>query len=47
MIANVTANSNGHPGTVSDVAWVAFVLGAVLLITLGVAAAIRSRRAAR
>jgi hypothetical protein len=47
VIANLTAKSSSHPGTVSNVAWVAFLLGAVLLVVLAVATVVRSRRPAR
>jgi uncharacterized membrane protein YtjA (UPF0391 family) len=44
VIANVTAKSTGHPGTASQIAWVVFLVGVLLMIVLGVAAVIRSRR---
>jgi hypothetical protein len=43
-LANLTAKSSSHPGTVSNVFFVAFVIGAVLLITLVVVTAVKSRR---
>ncbi len=48
VLANLTANSSSHPGTVSNVFFIAFVIGAVLLITLAIATVIRTRgRASR
>jgi MYXO-CTERM domain-containing protein len=46
VIANVTAKNAAHPGTVSNVAFVMFIVGLVALIGMGVAALLR-RRAAR
>ena len=43
-LANLTANNSSHPGTVSNVFFVAFVIGAVLLITLAVITVVKSRR---
>ena len=45
-LANLTAKSSSHPGTVSNVFFVAFVIGAVLLIALAIATVVRSRRGA-
>jgi hypothetical protein len=45
-LANVTAKNGSHPGTVSNVFFVAFVIGAVLLITLAVIWVVASRRRA-
>lgn len=45
-LANLTANSSSHPGTVSNAFFIAFVIGAVLLITLAIATLLRTRRAA-
>lgn len=47
LLANVTSKSHSHPGTVSNVFWFAFLAGVVLLIVLGLAALVRSRRPAR
>jgi hypothetical protein len=44
LVANVTANSSSHPGTASNVFFVAFVIGAVLLITLAIITVVKSRR---
>ena len=44
VLANLTAKNSSHPGTVSNVFFVAFVIGAVLLITLAIASVVRSRR---
>ena len=46
VIANVTAKSSSHPGTVSNIAFVAFLAGILLLIAFGAAALIRRRRTA-
>ncbi len=46
ILANLTAKNSSHPGTVSNMFFIAFVLGAALLITLAVATVIRSRRGA-
>jgi hypothetical protein len=43
-LANLTAKNSSHPGTVSNVFFVAFVIGAVLLITLAIATLVKSRR---
>lgn len=43
-LANVTANNSSHPGTASNIFFVAFVIGTALLIVLGVVAVVRSRR---
>jgi len=45
-LANVTAKNSSHPGTASNVLFVAFVIGAVLLITLAIATLVKSRRGA-
>ena len=44
LLANLTAKNSSHPGTVSNVFFVAFVIGAVLVIALVVIAVLRSRR---
>lgn len=44
LLANLTAKNSTHPGTVSNVFFVAFVIGAVLLIALAVITALRKRR---
>jgi hypothetical protein len=43
-LANLTAKNSSHPGAVSNVFFVAFVIGAVLLITLAVIGMVKSRR---
>ncbi len=43
-LANLTAKNSSHPGTVSNVFFVAFVIGAVLLITLALVRVVKSRR---
>jgi hypothetical protein len=45
-LANLTAKNSSHPGTASNVFFVAFVIGAVLLITLAIATLVKSRRGA-
>jgi choline-glycine betaine transporter len=47
VLSNVTSKSNSHPGAVSNVLWVMFLIGALALIVLGIAAAIRSARSRR
>ena len=44
VLANVTAKSSSHPGTVSNVFFGAFIAGLVLAVLLGVTELIRSRR---
>lgn len=44
VIANLTAKNSSHPGTVSNIAFVASVLGAVLLAVIAAAALIQRRR---
>ena len=46
VLANLTATNGSHPGTVSNALFIAFVIGGVLLITLAIATAVRSRRGA-
>ena len=46
VLANLTANSSGHPGTPSNVLFAAFVIAAVLLVALAIVTVIRSRRGA-
>ena len=36
-VANLTAKNSSHPGSASNVFFIAFVIGAVLLITLAIA----------
>ena len=45
-LANLTAKNSSHPGTASNVFFVAFVIGAVLLIALAIATVLKSRRGA-
>lgn len=47
FLANVFAKNSKHPGTLSNVCWVAFLIGAVLFVVLALVALvalIRSRR---
>lgn len=44
--ANLTAKNSSHPGSASNVFFIAFVIGAVLLITLAIATVVKSRRGA-
>lgn len=46
VLANLTAKTSSHPGTVSNAFFIAFVTGAVLLIALAIATVITSRRGA-
>jgi hypothetical protein len=43
-LANITATNSSHPGTASNIFFVAFVIGAVLLITLAIITVVKSRR---
>jgi choline-glycine betaine transporter len=45
VLSNVTAKSNSDPGTVSNILWVAFLLGVIALIAMSISALLRSRRA--
>lgn len=45
-VANLTAKNSSHPGSASNVFFIAFVIGAVLLITLAIATVVKSRRGA-
>jgi choline-glycine betaine transporter len=47
VLSNVTSKSNSHPGAVSNVLWVMFLIGALALIVLGIDAVIRSARSRR
>jgi membrane protein DedA with SNARE-associated domain len=44
LLANLTAKNSSHPGTLSNVFFVAFVIGLALLIVLAVLATVQSRR---
>jgi hypothetical protein len=44
LLANVTAKNSSHPGTLSNVFFVAFVIGLALLIVLAVLATVQARR---
>ena len=46
VLANLTAKNSSHPGTASNAFFIAFVIGAVLLITLAIASVIEARRGA-
>ena len=46
VLANLTAKNSSHPGTASNAFFIAFVIGAVLLITLAIASVIKARRGA-
>jgi hypothetical protein len=45
VIANAAYNHHGLLRAISNIAWVAFLIGVVLLIVLGVRALVQSRRA--
>jgi hypothetical protein len=44
FLANVFSKSNKHPGTLSNVCWFAFLIGAALFVVLTLVALIQSRR---
>jgi uncharacterized membrane protein YhaH (DUF805 family) len=44
VIANVTAKNSSHPGTLSNVVWVAFLIGVLMLIVLGTCVLVRRLR---
>ena len=44
VLAGVTSKSNSHPGTVSNVFWVVFLVGVVVLIVLVIATVVQSLR---
>ena len=44
VVANLTAKNSSHPGAVSNAFFVAFVIGAVVLIVLAIATIIKARR---
>lgn len=43
-LANLTAKNSSHPGSASNVFFIASVIGAVLLTTLAIASVVQSRR---
>jgi lipid-A-disaccharide synthase-like uncharacterized protein len=45
LLANVTAKNSSHPGAVSNVFWVAFLVGAAILIVVALMTLVRRRRA--
>lgn len=45
-LANFTAKNSSHPGSASNAFFIAFLIGAVLLITLAIATILKSRREA-
>ena len=47
MLSGLTVHSSRHSGTVSDVLWMDFLLGVLLLAVLVVATAVRSAFALR
>ncbi len=44
VLAGVTSKNSKHPGTLSNVFWVVFLVGVVLLILLVIGTVIQSRR---
>jgi hypothetical protein len=42
-LANLTPKNSSHPGAVSNVFFIAFVIGAVLLVALAIATVIKAR----
>jgi zinc transporter ZupT len=47
VLSNVVTETNAHPGTASNVLWVVFLIGFVVLIVLCVLAAVQSMRSRR
>jgi hypothetical protein len=47
VLSNVTIKSDKSPGTASNVLWVVFLLGVLLLIVLGGVALVQSARSRR
>jgi high-affinity Fe2+/Pb2+ permease len=47
VIAGVTSKSNKHPGTVSNIFWFAFLIGAVVVIVLALTVVVQSSRRRR
>jgi ABC-type Co2+ transport system permease subunit len=47
VLSNVTINSDKSPGTASNVLWVVFLIGVLLLIVLGGVALVQSARSRR
>ena len=45
-LANLTATNSSHPGSASNAFFIAFVIGAALLIALAIASVVKSRRGA-
>jgi hypothetical protein len=44
LLANLTAKNSSHPGTLSNVLFVAFGIGTALLIAVAVVTTVKSRR---
>ncbi len=44
--ANLTAKNSSHPGTLSNLFFLAFIIGALLLLALALLAVLKSRRRA-
>jgi len=44
VLSGVTAKNSSQPGTASNILWILFLVGAVALIVLVIAALVRSRR---
>ncbi len=47
VLSNVTSKSSSHPGTVSNILWVAFLIGLLMLIVLAIVALVQSARSRR
>jgi hypothetical protein len=47
LLSNITSKSSSHPGTVSDILWVVFLIGALALIVLAIVALVQSARSRR
>jgi hypothetical protein len=44
VLANTTAKRAGDPGTLSQICWIAFVLGLLPLVAVGIGRVRRARR---
>jgi hypothetical protein len=44
LLANVTAKNASHPGTVSNIFFITFIVGLVVAAVLGITELVRSRR---
>ena len=44
VLAGVTSKNSKHPGTVSNIFWFAFLIGAVIVIVLAITVLVQSSR---